>query len=102
MRTDVIEVPISVVKLGNPIWKEQAFFYALDNFSFGITGEHFPKWRNVAGFYVKVKPRHVKKKIRLNIPKKFQEFYHLEDSHRTVTVSDNNILVTMTGRFIRN
>lgn len=100
MRTDMIEVPVNVIKLGNPIWKDQAFFYALDNLSFGVTGERFPKWHDSAGFYVKVKPQHVHKKIRLVIPRRFREFYHLENNHRTVTVSDNNILVTITGRFI--
>ena len=100
LRTDLIEIPMKSIKLGNPIWKDHAFFYALDNLSFGVTGERFPDWLKNAAFQAKVKPHHVQKSIRLSIPRRFQEFYHLKNNHTTVTLSDNNVLVTITGRII--
>jgi hypothetical protein len=102
LRNDVIEVPLKSIKVGNPVWKDHAFFYALDNLSFGVTGERFSEWLKSAAFQAKVKPRLLGKLIRVSIPKRFQEFYHLEHNDTTVTVSDNNVLVTITGRVITN
>jgi hypothetical protein len=100
MSNNLIEIPASLITVGNPAWKDSAYFYALDNLSFGVTRKPFRDWENAAGFKAKVRPVSERNRLILIVPKKFEEFYHLSDKHLTKTVADNNVLVTITGTVI--
>lgn len=97
-----IEIPKSLLQIGNPIWKDTAFLYALDALSIGVTGERFPEWETVASFKAKINLMRKKNHLALTIPKKFVNFYHLNDKQLTKTIADNNLLLTINGSIIEN
>ena len=47
---NVIEVPISLLKIGNRVWADSAFVYALDSTTIGVAGQEMPEWKEVACF----------------------------------------------------
>lgn len=102
---DVIEVPESLLKTANPsarsLWREEAFIYALDNATIGISGCEIPDWSEIACFNSKVPIRRSDNgKVSLRIPEKFVNFYNLKKKHRVVFLNGNNILVTVSGDII--
>ncbi len=97
---DVVEIPISLLKLGNPLWKDDAFIYALDSTTVGITGTCNPEWEKLACFAKKVKLTPEKERFLIKLPRQFMDFYHLESKHVTRTVNSNNVLLTIDGQLI--
>lgn len=99
---NTVEIPKSLLKLGNPTWKNVAFFYALDNLSFGMTGKRFLDWERVASFSEKVKLLNKKDRLVVTIPKRFVNFYRLSEKRVTKSVADNNVLLTINGTIIES
>ena len=99
---NIVEIPKSLLKTGNPTWKDAAFFYALDNLSFGITGKRFPDWEQVSSFSEKVKLLNEKDRLVVTIPEKFTNFYHLSEKRVTKSIADNNVLLTINGTIIES
>jgi len=99
---NMVEIPKSLLKLGNPTWKDAAFFYALDNLSFGITGRRFVDWERVSSFTEKVKLLNEKDRLVVTIPEKFVNFYRLSEKRLTKSIADNNVLLTINGTIIEN
>ena len=98
---DVIEVPETLLETGNPIWQNEAYIYALDNVTLGISGEPLPDWDEISCFNSKVPIRKGSNgKIFLKIPEKFVHFYNLEKKHKVVFLNGNNILVTVSGDIV--
>lgn len=98
---DVIEVPETLLETGNPIWQNEAYIYALDNVTLGISGEPLRDWDEISCFNSKVPIRKGSNgKIFLKIPEKFVHFYNLEKKHKVVFLNGNNILVTVSGDIV--
>jgi hypothetical protein len=97
---NLIEVPRQLLKIGNPVWKDQAFFYALDSSTIGISGKNVTEWKEISCFVEKIPIRSEEGRLLLSIPEKFLTFYNLDRKHRVVTINGNNILVTVSGDII--
>jgi len=98
--SNVIEVPINLLHVGNPIWSESAFVYALDNSTIGISGTEMPEWGEISCFLEEVPVRKGGETIILKIPEKIVRFYNMERKHRVVSINGNTILVTISGDII--
>lgn len=98
--SNIIEFPESLLATGNPIWHEDAFIYALDNVTIGISGQELPEWNEISCFGSKIPLENNNGKVSLKIPEKFVGFYHLNEKHRTVSINGNNILITVSGDII--
>lgn len=96
----LIEVPASLLE--NPHWKNDAFLYALDNVTVGISGGPNADWKDEAFFTERVNLERRREKISLNFPERFPKFYHLDEKHKTVALNGDNILVTVSGDIIES
>ena len=97
---DIIDVPKSLLRLGNPTWKDNGFIYALDSTTIGITGTPNSEWGDLACFRERVKLTNEQNRFTIKLPKRFVDFYHLGDKHITKTVNANNVLLTIDGRMV--
>jgi len=99
--SNLIEIPEELLKTSNPTWKDQAFFYALDNSTIGISGKKITEWTEISCF-MKATPieRSSEGKLLFNIPDEFWRFYNLDRKHRVVSINGNNLLVTVSGDII--
>lgn len=93
----LIEVPAGL--LGNPHWVNEAFVYALDNATIGISCGRNAEWRE-ACFMERVDLRRDGKRVSLSLPERFLGFYHLDEKHKSVALNGDNILVTISGDII--
>jgi len=98
--SNIIEVPIDLLRTGNPIWNESAFVYALDSSTIGISGEEMPEWEEISCFSEKIPIRKSAETAVLQIPEKIVRFYNMERRHRIVSVNGNTILVTVSGEIV--
>lgn len=98
--SNLIEVPVELLKTENPLWDQNAFIYALDSSTIGISGREIHEWKEVSCFLEKIPLKKEKDKIKLDIPDKFLRFYNIERKHRIVSLNGNNILITISGDII--
>ena len=98
--SDIIEVPVGLLETGNPLWDQDAFAYALDSSTIGISGKEMPEWSEVSCFKASLKIRKVDEKLVLQIPETFLRFYNMERKHRVISVNGNNLLVTVSGDIV--
>jgi hypothetical protein len=98
--SNVLEVPISLLKTGNPLWDQSAFVYALDSSTIGISGEEMPEWKEISRFQKEIPLKKEREKIELLVPEEFLRFYNMERKHRVVSISGNAILVTVSGDIV--
>ena len=98
--SNIIEVPIDLLRTGNPIWNESAFVYALDSSTIGISGEQMTEWEEISCFSEKIPIRKSGETAVLQIPEKIVRFYNMERRHRVVSVNGNTILVTVSGEIV--
>jgi len=98
--SDIIEVPAELLKTGNPLWDQNAFAYALDSSTIGISGREMPEWSEISCFQQRLSIKRIDGKVVLQIPEEFRRFYNLERKHRVISVNGNNILVTISGDII--
>jgi len=96
----LIEVPSELLEAENPAWNDQAYFYALDSSTIGVSGSPMPEWGEISCFAEKVPIRKEEEKLLFNIPESFWRFYNLNKKHRVVTVNGNAVLVTVSGDII--
>jgi N12 class adenine-specific DNA methylase len=99
--SNIIEVPIDLLRRGNPIWSESAFIYALDSSTIGISGEEMPEWEEISCFSEKIPIRKGAETAVLQIPEKIVRFYNMERRHRVVSINGNTILATVSGEIIK-
>lgn len=97
---EVIEIPEPLLETSNPVWQNEAFIYALDNTTIGISGRPVPDWSEIACFTSRVPLSRSDGKVSLRIPDDFVSFYNLDKKHRSVFVNENNLLVTVSGEII--
>jgi hypothetical protein len=93
--TAKISVPIGLLQSSNPTWLDQAFVYALDNNTIGVTGESLSEWEKIAKFAAKIPITRIKEHITFTIPHEFISFYQLETRFFTKAVSANNVLISV-------
>lgn len=98
--SNLIEVPSELLKVSNPIWNNQAFFYALDNSTIGVSGCEMAEWKEISCFLEKVNIHETKGARVFKIPESFWKFYNLERKHRVVSLNGNNLLVTISGDIV--
>ena len=98
--SNLIQVPIDLLKTANPLWDQNAFIYALDSSTIGISGREISEWKETSCFLEKIPLKKEKDKIELDIPEKFLRFYNMERRHRIVSLNGNNILITISGDII--
>jgi len=97
---DVIEVPAELLRRGNPLWSENAFVYALDSSTIGISGRKMPEWKETSCFSERTPIKETDGKISIQLPEKLWRFYNLERKHRTVTINGDNLLITVSGDIV--
>jgi hypothetical protein len=95
-----LEIPVSLLTTGNPLWEKSAFIYALDSSTIGVSGREMEEWKEISCFQEKIPLKKEREKIELRIPETFSRFYNLERKHRVVSINGNNILVTVSGDII--
>jgi hypothetical protein len=99
--SNLIEVPSKLLEIGNPTWNGQAFFYALDSSTIGVSGYEMVEWKEISCLIEDVPiARNEEGKISFRIPEKFWRFYNLDRKHRVVSINGNNLLVTVAGDII--
>lgn len=98
--SNIIEVPTKLLTICNPVWNENAFIYALDRSTIGISGHEIPEWKEISCFLEKIPLRKKEGKMILQIPEAFWRFYNLERKHRVVSLNGNNLLITVSGDVI--
>jgi len=97
---DVIEIPAELLNVSNPIWDNQAFFYALDSSTIGVSGSKIEEWKEASCFTEKVPIEHIGGRLVLVIPKNFWKFYSLDRKHRVVSINGNTLLITVSGDIV--
>jgi hypothetical protein len=98
--SDLLEVPVNLLQTGNPLWDQNAFIYALDSSTIGISGKEMPEWKEISCFQEMIPLRRDREKVELHIPETFLRFYNMERKHRIVSLNGNNILITISGDII--
>lgn len=98
--SNVIEVPVKLLRVGNPTWQDSAFVYALDSTTIGISGHEISEWNEISCFTERIPIQKGEAKLVLEIPEKFRRFYDFERKHRVVSLNGNNILITVSGNII--
>jgi len=100
--SDNIEVPNNLLDIGNPVWQDRAWFYALDSSTIGISGYNIDEWNEISQFVeeIPIDRSREEEKLVLRIPERFWTFYNLERKHRVVSINGNAILVTLSGDII--
>jgi len=96
----LIEVPTNL--LGNPSFSNEAFLYALDSTTIGISDGTDADWKREACFMEKTNLKRDERKVSLKLSERFRRFYRLDEKHKAVTVSGDNILVTVSGDLIQS
>ena len=95
-----IEVPASLLQIGNRIWVDSAFVYALDSTTIGIAGQEMPEWKEIACFTQTIPIKKDNEKLVLQLPERFSRFYDIKRKHKVVSVNGNAILITISGNII--
>jgi hypothetical protein len=79
----------------------EAFIYALDSSTIGISGKEEPDWREI-GFQDKIVLKTVAGKTIITLPERFLRFYDLRRKHRVVSFNGGHILITVNGERIND
>lgn len=104
--SNFIEVPSKLLEIGNPAWNDQAFFYALDNSTIGVSGNEMEEWNEIScfteGVPIRKQNMHApdEGRLLLPIPEKFWRFYNLDRKHRVVSINGNDLLVIVSGDIV--
>jgi hypothetical protein len=97
---DVIEVKAEYLCFENGEWQDQAYVYALDSTTIGITGRDVPEWREYAAFTAIISIKRQSDMIVLKLPPKFKTFYQIDRKHRVAGLSSNRLLITVSGYLV--
>lgn len=98
--SDLIEVLKKYLNFEYNQWRDCAYVYALDTTTIGIAGRDIPEWREYAAFTEVIPIRTEEEKILLYLPKKFSTFYQVNRKLKVASLSDNVLIVTVSGDLI--
>lgn len=99
--SNVIKVPAKLLNGGNPKWQEDAFFYALDDSTIGVSGSRVEEWEEVAGFKSRTSVRRGEGEIFLTIPENFAKFYNLDRKAYLTGITGGNLFITISGEIVK-
>jgi len=92
----LIEIPREVVDVRNPSWLD-AFIYALNSESIGISGESVPEWESNCLWKEKAKVDREQKELLVKLPAKIANFYQIQKKEVLQVFLNNKTLLTITG-----
>jgi hypothetical protein len=92
----LIEIPREVIDMGNPSWLD-AFIYALNSESIGISGESVPEWESNCLWKEKAKVDREQKELLVKLPAKIANFYQVQKKEVMQVFLNNKTLLTITG-----
>ena len=95
-----IEVPVNLLKVGNPTWQSAAYLYGLDSNTIGISGKVNKNWETFAPMKDRVKLESARRSLALELPQEFMRFYRIESRHVVKTINGNDILLTVSGNVV--
>ena len=92
-----VEIAVSTDMIEGELLQENAFLYALDRVSFGISSRHEKKWHESSLFEAKVPVRKEENAIVLKIPKRISRFYLLPMTSYEISASPkrNKVIVSV-------
>lgn len=85
---------------GNPVWFDHAFVYALDSNTIGISGENIKEWSEISCLKTEIPLKFEDKAVLFDLPENLRRFYQMDHKHHTVSISGNNILITISGDIV--
>lgn len=97
---DEIEIPKNLLE-SDSSWKNEAYIYALDEITIGISGEPVEEWEKKVEKKDVVSLNQHSDKIRLIIPKEFCDEYNLASSEVSQTIIGNKILIIKEGTILK-
>lgn len=92
----LVEIPREVVDVGNPSWLD-AFIYALNSESIGISGESVPEWESNCLWTEKAKVDRERKELSVRLPEKIANFYQIQKKEMMQVFLNNKTLLTVIG-----
>lgn len=92
----LIEIPRELIHVGNPTWLN-AFIYALNADSIGVSGEPVPEWEANCLWKEQVKVDCESTGIRVKLSEKIASFYQIGKKEIMQVFLNNKTLLTMTG-----
>lgn len=92
----LVEIPREVVHIGNPSWLD-AFIYALNSESIGISAESVPEWESNCLWKEKVKVDRDRKELLVKLPEKIAKFYQIQKKEMMQVFLNNKTLLTVIG-----
>ena len=94
-----VEISVSGDMVNRECWHGNAFLYALDRVSFGISSSHERKWHEGSLFEEKVPLRKEENAVVIRIPAKVSQFYLLTMTSYEVSASPkrNKVIVSVGG-----
>src|SRR5271157_502361 len=95
-----IEVPIGLLKIGNPTWQSTGYVYGLDSNTIGISGKRNEDWETFAPMKNKVDLEKEGTSLALELPQGFLYFYRVGNRHVVKTINGNDILLTVSGNIV--
>jgi len=92
-----VEIAVSTDMIEGELLQENAFLYALDRVSFGISSRREKKWHESSLFEAKVPVRKEENAIVLKIPKRISRFYLLPMTSYEISASPkrNKVIVSV-------
>ena len=92
----LVEIPRGVVRMGNPSWLN-AFIYALNNESIGISGEPVPEWESTCLLKEETRVTQGQEELQVKLPEKIANFYQIQKKEVMQVFLNNKTLLTMIG-----
>jgi len=92
----LVEIPREVVHVRNPSWLN-AFIYALNSESIGISGEPVPEWESNCLWKEQAKVDRERKELLVKLPEKIANFYQVEKKEIMQVFLNNKTLLTIIG-----
>jgi len=93
------EIAIPSDMIDSECWRENAFLYALDRMSFGISSRRESKWHESSLFEAKVPVRKEESAVVVKIPEKTSRFYllYMTDYEISASPKRNKVIVSVGG-----
>ncbi len=92
----LVAIPREVVHLDNPSWLN-AFIYALNSESIGISGDRVPEWESNCLWKEQATVNRERKELLVKLPEKIVNFYQIQKKEMLQVFLENKTLLTIIG-----
>ncbi len=92
----LVQIPREVAHVENPSWLN-AFIYALNNESIGISGEPVPEWEANCLWKEQAKVDREQTELLVRLPEKIANFYQIQKKEMMQVFLNNKTLLTIIG-----